>query len=98
MILGIIALPVGPLLWFLVSLNIDRHINGISWLFVFLTGGSGLVALILAIAMLVQQKKRRRGGAGMAITGIVLGSIGVLLAITGAVLSITYNASRHYYY
>ena len=67
------------------------------WFFLLVPGFiAAILALIFGLVGLAQTRVRREGGKGMAVTGIVLGSLGVLSGIIwGILLGI---GSTHFHY
>src|SRR5262249_28290784 len=86
LITGILACPLFPLIWFMAVLTFDRPGNEGSLFFLIATWLPAIAALITGILMLAQQRKNPRSGGGMAITGIVLGALGLLGALTVTLL------------
>jgi len=68
------------------------------WFFLLVPGFiAALLALIFGLAGLAQIKRRGEGGKGMAVTGIVLGGLGVLSGVVWGVLFAAGTSHFHYH-
>jgi Domain of unknown function (DUF4190) len=68
------------------------------WFFLLVPGFiAALLAFIFGLAGLAQTRARGEGGKGMAITGIVLGGLGVLAGIAWAILLGVGSTHFHYH-